>query len=809
MSRQPPLTRQVYRDKKNQPLNKLLVFLFNLRSDNLPTGICPGPFQELAHSVPPEKRNKLIAQFGEWANFLYPKKEESAQSDPINGFISFLMEVILINPYDYNENFYKKLAEIIKIKKSKGLTWHDCLKDWLLTELTALDITIDDLLKQNNLEQYGQFDERYDKLTSNFLSLNKSLPLSELEIYLFFSNKNRELKKLCGSLASMEKRQQNLELIPETELAAISRQLSILDQEQCSAQIIASRQSEIPSSISSLPETSPEDWQRSIRIPIESINMSIVGAIQVGLAHYKKQRGLTDGDIKNGKSKSYILWDNLQRDIKENPRRNYYPHLIAAFEKYAKKENSAKTCILREMASRTSTLNDSSPFKFKKNTALRYFGRLYQKIYQEKSYELERLLEPIFVLTEKIDGLENERISRESNSSENEANLVNSLAAFNQITRKCIDIDLPRLRQNNEIISLIKDIDLTINRLNFPLSVEVINQIMTLLNGWDNSINKLKEAKEVNPTLMARLSGSRKALNEKLKEEYGKLLQNLQGNYGSIKANPNFTLDELKAFEKELNKVKQLNITELSSLGVNSNTIKDQIVKKEGQLRSYIEAYYNNHIKLKIIEMQNLLRNEKKNFEEISSTHQNTPPHVQGTLSSFSEQLKTSLDTLSSISAPSDFSSTDVIQGPLDTLRSTQTNLLGQCDLFTISLEFEEEKYNTFSIKLYHWVVEFARKIRNFLSNLFPFIEKKDKPRSPYEVTHTALNTTREAVSSLHVPQGDKQLENKLGHQSHSHAEQKISTATLNTQGMFRTKSVKETDVNKELDFEPIASFTK
>lgn len=102
----------------------------------------------------------------------------------------------------------------------------------------------------------------------------------------------------------MEKCQQNLELIPETELAAISRQLSILDQEQCSAQIIASRQSEIPSSISSLPETSPEDWQRSIRIPIESINMSIVGAIQVGLAHYKKREGSLMVTLKMEKAKA-------------------------------------------------------------------------------------------------------------------------------------------------------------------------------------------------------------------------------------------------------------------------------------------------------------------------------------------------------------------------------------------------------------------------------------------------------------------------------------------------------------------------
>ncbi len=151
-------------------------------------------------------------------------------------------------------------------------------------------ITIGDLLKQNDLEQYDQFDERYAGLTSNFLSPNKSLPLSQLEIYLFFLNKNDELKKSCGLLASIEKRQQNLELIPETELAAISGQLSTLDQEQCSAQIISSPQSEMPSSISSLPKTSPGDWKRSIRIPVESINMNLVGAIQVGFAYYKKKR---------------------------------------------------------------------------------------------------------------------------------------------------------------------------------------------------------------------------------------------------------------------------------------------------------------------------------------------------------------------------------------------------------------------------------------------------------------------------------------------------------------------------------------
>ncbi len=118
-------------------------------------------------------------------------------------------------------------------------------------------------------------------------------------------------------------------------------------------------------------------------------------------------------------------------------------------------------------------------------------------------------------------------------------------------------------------------------------------------------------------------------------------MQNLQNNYGSIKDNPAFTLDELKAFEKELNKVKHLNIPNLSSLGLNSDTVKDQIVKQEDQLRSCIKAYFNNHIKLKIIEMQNLLRNEKKNFEEISSTHQDIPSHVEETLSSFSEQLET------------------------------------------------------------------------------------------------------------------------------------------------------------------------
>ena len=73
----------------------------------------------------------------------------------------------------------------------------------------------------------------------------------------------------------MEKRQQNLELIPETELATISRELSTLDQEQCSAQIIASRQSEIPSSISSLPEISPDNWKSSIHMPIEYINMAL------------------------------------------------------------------------------------------------------------------------------------------------------------------------------------------------------------------------------------------------------------------------------------------------------------------------------------------------------------------------------------------------------------------------------------------------------------------------------------------------------------------------------------------------------
>ncbi len=49
------------------------------------------------------------------------------------------MKIILINPYDYNENFYKKLSEIIKIEKLNGLTWQDCLKKWFLTELTAID----------------------------------------------------------------------------------------------------------------------------------------------------------------------------------------------------------------------------------------------------------------------------------------------------------------------------------------------------------------------------------------------------------------------------------------------------------------------------------------------------------------------------------------------------------------------------------------------------------------------------------------------------------------------------------------------
>ena len=149
------------------------------------------------------------------------------------------------------------------------------------------------------------------------------------------------------------------------------------------------------------------------------------------------------------------------------------------------------------------------------------------------------------------------------------------------------------------------------------------------------------------------------------------------------------------------------------------------------------------------------------------------PPHVKRTLSFFSKELKTSLDTLFSISDPFDFLSTDMIQGPLDQLNSVRINVLGQYDLFTTSLEYEEEKYNTFSIKLRNWVVEFERKIRNSFSNLFHFIEKK--PRSPYEVTHTALNTTKEAASPLHVRQGDKQLENKLLHQSHSHAEQKVS----------------------------------
>ena len=37
--------------------------------------------------------------------------------------------------------------------------------------------------------------------------------------------------------------------------------------------------------------------------------------------------------------------------------------------------------------------------------------------------------------------------------------------------------------KNNQIISLIKDINLTIERLHFTLNVEVINQIMLLLNG--------------------------------------------------------------------------------------------------------------------------------------------------------------------------------------------------------------------------------------------------------------------------------------------------------------------------------------
>ena len=124
---------------------------------------------------------------------------------------------------------------------------------------------------------------------------------------------------------------------------------------------------------------------------------------------------------------------------------------------------------------------------------------------------------------------------------------------------------------------------------------------------------------------MARLSESRETFKEKLKEKCGELLKNLKDNYGSIKDNPDFSLDELKAFEKELNKVKQLNIPNLSSLGVNTDTIKDQIAKKENQLRSYIETCFNSHVKLKIIEMKNLLRNEKKNFEEISSTHENTP----------------------------------------------------------------------------------------------------------------------------------------------------------------------------------------